>query len=127
MTNRTAKLTLLHREPFGWVASLRPRVHQFFQSCVLTDGSAAVGSMCRREGEAPPTTRRVIHGLGEFKETVSLEANEVELRGLDDRDGDGHCDDGEAWGRVPSAPIVQDRAQGITLTLLAQPCPPLEE
>ena len=77
-------------------------------------------------GETPAKTRRMLH-LGEFKETVSLEADQVELWGLDDRNGDGYCNAGEAWGRVPSAPVVNDRAEGITLTLLAQPCPPLDE
>jgi len=78
-------------------------------------------------GETPSRHRRLLHGLGEFKETVSLEADQVELWGLDDRDGNGHCTQGEAWGRVPSAPIENNRAAGITLILHAQPCPPLEE
>jgi hypothetical protein len=79
------------------------------------------------KGETPTTHRRVLHGLGEFKETVSLESDQVGLWGLDDRNGDGYCSEGEAWGRVSSAPIVNDRAQGITLMLLVQPCPPLNE
>jgi hypothetical protein len=79
------------------------------------------------EDETPTKHRRVLHGLGEFKETVSLESDQVELWALDDRDGDGLCTEGEAWGRVPSAPIVNDRAEGITLTLLDQHCPILND
>jgi hypothetical protein len=66
--------------------------------------------------------RKTLQGLGEFKERVSLEADIVDVVGLDDRDGDGRCSDGEAWGRV-SALVEHDRAEGITLMLLAQPCP----
>ena len=78
-------------------------------------------------GDTPRTHRITLHGLGEFKQTMTLVANEVELWGLDDRNNDGRCTEGEAWGRVPSAPIENDRAEGITLTLLDQPCPPLNE
>lgn len=76
--------------------------------------------------ETPTKQRRTLNGLGEFRETVSLIADEVDLYGLDDRDGDGRCGEGEAWGRV-SAPIEHDRAEGITLMLRAQPCPPADE
>ena len=79
------------------------------------------------EGATPPTHRRTLRGLGEFKETVPLEADELSLWGLDDRNRDGYCSAGEAWGRVTSAPIVHDRADRIRLMLLDQPCPPLDE
>jgi len=77
--------------------------------------------------ETPSRHRRMLHAVGAFKETVRLEADQVALWGLDDRDGDGHCTQGELWGRVPVAPIENNRATGVTLTLLAQPCPPLDE
>lgn len=76
--------------------------------------------------ETPSKHRTTLGGLGEFKERVSLVSDQVELLGIDDRDGDGGCTEGEAWGRV-SAPIEHDRAEGITLMLLMLPCPSLGE
>jgi hypothetical protein len=77
-------------------------------------------------GERPNAQRTRLSGLGEFKETVSLEGDQVLIRALDDQDGDGRCSVGEAWGQV-YAPIEKDRAAGVRLMLAAQPCPPLDE
>ena len=77
-------------------------------------------------GETPDSHRVVLSGLGEFKQTVSLEADQVDIRALDDKNGDGLCSEGEAWGRV-TAPIEKDKATGVTLMLEAQPCWALDE
>jgi hypothetical protein len=77
-------------------------------------------------GTGPNAQRTALSGLGEFKETVSLEADQVRLRALDDRDGDGRCSAGEAWTQA-YAPIRQDKVAGVRLVLAAQPCPSLDE
>jgi len=77
-------------------------------------------------GTRPKSQRAALNGLGEFSETVSLEADQVLLRALDDRDGDGRCSPGEAWTQQ-YAPIEQDKVVGVRLVLAAQPCPPLDE
>jgi hypothetical protein len=60
--------------------------------------------------------------LGDFKETVSLEGDEVLIRAIDDRDGDGKCTAGEAWGET-HAPVTQDKAAAPMLTLGTAACP----
>ncbi|HYP87711.1 MAG TPA: hypothetical protein VEQ59_06150 [Polyangiaceae bacterium] len=78
------------------------------------------------EGATPDQHRVVLGSLGEFEQTVSLEADQVDIRALDDKDGDGLCSAGEAWGRA-SAPIEQDKASGVTLVLEEQTCWALDE
>ena len=60
--------------------------------------------------------------LGDFKETVSLEGDQVLIRAIDDRDGDGKCTAGEAWGES-HAPVTQDKAAATMLTLGTAACP----
>lgn len=77
-------------------------------------------------GATPDRHRVVLSGLGEFKHTVSLEADSLDIRALDDRDGDGMCSGNEAWGRT-SAAIAQDKSAGVRLVLEAQNCWALDE
>ena len=60
--------------------------------------------------------------LGDFKETVSLEGDQVLIRAIDDRDGDGKCTAGEAWGETHAA-VMTDKADAATLMLGMAPCP----
>ena len=60
--------------------------------------------------------------LGDFKETVSLEGDQVLIRAIDDRDGDGKCTAGEAWGET-HAPVTQDKADAAMLMLGTATCP----
>jgi hypothetical protein len=60
--------------------------------------------------------------LGDFKETVSLEGDQVLVRAIDDRDGDGKCSAGEAWGET-EASIERDKVQAVSLTLGMAACP----
>ncbi|HXK19749.1 MAG TPA: hypothetical protein VNG33_18185 [Polyangiaceae bacterium] len=59
---------------------------------------------------------------GEFDETVSLEGDQVLVRAIDDRDGDGKCTAGEAWGEAHVA-VMQNKADAATLMLVTAPCP----
>jgi hypothetical protein len=60
--------------------------------------------------------------LGDFKETVSLEGDKVLVRAIDDRDGDGKCSAGEAWGES-EASIEGDKVEAVSLTLGIAACP----
>jgi hypothetical protein len=64
--------------------------------------------------------------LGDFKETVSLEGDTVLVRAIDDRDGDGKCSAGEAWGEA-EASIADDKVEAISLTLASAACPAAAE
>jgi hypothetical protein len=59
---------------------------------------------------------------GDFKQTVPLEGNEVLVRAIDDRDGDGKCTAGEAWGQA-NAKITDDKVEPVSLTLAMAACP----
>jgi hypothetical protein len=78
-------------------------------------------------GEADTAERSVAHSmelqaLGDFKETVALEGDKVIVRAIDDRNDDGKCSAGEAWGETEAA-IVADKVEAVTLLLGNAPCP----
>ena len=82
-------------------------------------------------GEGESVEKSVAHSmelseLGDFKETVALEGNKVIVRAIDDRDGDGKCTAGEAWGEK-EADVVEDKVEAVTLTLGTAACPAAEE
>jgi hypothetical protein len=60
--------------------------------------------------------------LGDFKQTVSLEGDQVLIRAIDDRNGDGKCTAGEAWGEVHAA-VMADKADAAMLMLGTAACP----
>jgi len=78
-------------------------------------------------GEGPDAQETVAHTtqlkvLGDFKETVALEGDRVLIRAIDDRNGDGICSAGEAWGQVQAA-VDQDKVEAASLTLGMTACP----
>jgi hypothetical protein len=78
-------------------------------------------------GEGTDAKKTIAHTaalstLGEFKETVPLEGDQVLVRVIDDRDGDGKCTAGEAWGETYAA-VANDKAQATTLMLGTIACP----
>lgn len=78
-------------------------------------------------GEGDALEKSVAHSmemeaLGDFKETVALEGNKVIVRAIDDRDGDGKCTAGEAWGEQ-EAEVVDDKVEAVALTLGTAACP----
>ena len=80
---------------------------------VIGDGADATQNVAR-------TTK--LQTLGEFKETVALEGDRVLIRAIDDRNGDGVCSAGEAWGEI-QAEVTQDKAEAASLVLGTTPCP----
>lgn len=78
-------------------------------------------------GEGEEQEKTVAHtteleALGDFSETVSLEGDKLIVRAIDDRDGDGKCSAGEAWGEA-AADIKDDKVSAITLALSTAACP----
>jgi hypothetical protein len=77
------------------------------------------------EGDERETTLAAsaeLKTLGDFKQTVSLEGDKVLVRAIDDRDGDGKCSSGEAWGES-EASIENDKVEAVSLTLGMAACP----
>lgn len=77
------------------------------------------------EGDAREVTiahSAELKALGDFKETVSLEGERVIVRAVDDRDGNGKCTAGEAWGEI-EATITEDKVEPVTLSLTLAACP----
>jgi hypothetical protein len=78
-------------------------------------------------GEGPDAQENVAHTtqlklLGDFKETVALEGDRVLIRAIDDRNGDGACSAGEAWGQVQAA-VDHDKVDAASLMLGTAACP----
>jgi hypothetical protein len=78
-------------------------------------------------GEGDTVEKSVAHSmklqaLGDFKETVALEGEKVIVRAIDDKNDDGKCSAGEAWGET-EADIVEDKVEAVTLTLGTAACP----
>ena len=63
-----------------------------------------------------------LKALGDFKETVPLEGDKVLIRAIDDRNGDGKCSAGEAWGEL-TAEIKENKAEAASLVLGTAACP----
>src|SRR5258707_11209962 len=80
---------------------------------VVGDGAAAQQTVAHTAA---------LSALGDFKETVPLEGDQVLIRAIDDRNGDGKCTAGEAWGET-HAQIAQDKAQAVMLMFGTTACP----
>ncbi|HEX2871820.1 MAG TPA: hypothetical protein VHP33_11200 [Polyangiaceae bacterium] len=93
----------------------------------LTVGDEVVIDFIDVVGEGSEEKRTVAHTsrvtkLGDFKETVPLEGDRVLIRAIDDRDGNGACSAGEAWGEV-QAEVSKDKVEAASLTLSTAACP----
>jgi hypothetical protein len=93
----------------------------------LTVGDKVVIDFIDVVGEGSEEKQTVAHTsqltkLGDFKETVPLEGDRVLIRAIDDRDGNGACSAGEAWGEV-QAEISEDKVEAASLTLSTAACP----
>jgi hypothetical protein len=78
-------------------------------------------------GEGSDTKQSLAHTAelkapGDFKETVPLEGNEVVIRAIDDRNGDGKCTAGEAWGEA-RAKVAEDKVEPVSVALGTAACP----
>ena len=87
---------------------------------VVVDFIDVVGVGDDAEQSVAHTTQ--LAALGDFKETVPLEGDQVLIRAIDDRDGDGACSLGEAWGET-QAEVFDGKAVATSLMLGMTPCP----
>ena len=93
----------------------------------LAVGDTVVVDFIDVVGDGDEAKQNVAHtaqlqALGDFKETVPLEGDRMIIRAIDDRDGDGKCSAGEAWGET-QVEISQDKVEAATLTLGTAACP----
>jgi hypothetical protein len=63
-----------------------------------------------------------IDALGSFTEKAGFKHESVVVRALDDRDGDGACTEGEAWGEVEAPIRADDTTAPVQVVLIANPC-----
>lgn len=90
------------------------------EGALVIDFVDVVGS--GKAAERRVAGRAELTGLGEFAAKVTLEGEQVQVRVIEDRDGDGACSSGEAWGEV-YAPVEADRATDVSLMLWVRACP----
>jgi hypothetical protein len=93
----------------------------------LTVGDKVVVDFIDVVGDGDEAKQSVAHttqleALGDFKETVPVEGDRMIIRAIDDRDGDGKCTAGEAWGET-EIEISEDKVEAATLTLATAACP----
>ena len=87
---------------------------------VVFDFIDVVGAGAETKRSVAGTT--ALTSLGEFKETVPLEGDQVLVRAIDDRNGDGACSAGEAWAEM-QAEVTDGKADATTLMLGTSACP----
>jgi hypothetical protein len=87
---------------------------------VVIDFIDVVGAGADAKQSVAHTTQ--LASLGDFKETVALEGDQVLIRAIDDRDGNGACSAGEAWGET-RAEIQDGKAAATSLLLGTTACP----
>ena len=93
-------------------------------SNATVEGPIAVQFFDLVETEKPSLVHSIkLDKLAAFEEKASLQGNEVLVRAINDRDGNGACSAGEPWAEVRS-PIKDDETvDAVSLELTAAPCP----
>lgn len=61
--------------------------------------------------------------LGKFSEKADFSGDRVIVRAIDDRNRDGACTAGEAWGEAEATIDDDDATEAVSLVLSAKPCP----
>ena len=74
------------------------------------------------DAERHLTRRAELLALGDFKQTVLLEGDQLLVRAVDDRDGNEVCSPGEAWAET-FAPVNANKAEHVSLQLGNAECP----
>ena len=77
----------------------------------------------RGDDEVVSVHTATLDAPGAFEETVELEGNSVRVRALNDANGNGSCDDGEAWAEVEASIGDDDTVEPIELELRNDACP----
>jgi hypothetical protein len=75
------------------------------------------------EDEAPKSVATTtIDGPGAFTQKGDFEGDEILVRAINDKDGNGACTEGEAWAEV-DAEIAEDKVADVKLELAVATCP----
>ena len=77
----------------------------------------------RGDDEAVSVHTATLEALGAFEETVELEGDAVRVRALNDGNGNGSCDDGEAWAEAEASIGDDDTVEPVELELKNDACP----
>ncbi len=70
---------------------------------------------------------QTLTALGDFTQTISVEGSKVVIVAINDRDGDGACSTGEAWGEVQAEVKDDDTIEPVSIVLSDAPCPSTQE
>ena len=88
------------------------------------DGEITLDVMdVRGDDEAVSVHTATLDAPGAFEETVELEGDAVRVRALNDTNGNGACDDGEAWAEVEASVGDDDTVEPVELELANEACP----
>lgn len=88
---------------------------------ILLELYDAKGSGDERELEAVHSEK--LAALGKFSEKADFAGDSLVVRAIDDRNDDGGCSSGEAWGEVEVEIDDDDSVDGADVVLASNPCP----
>jgi hypothetical protein len=119
-----APLALLMCIELGCGSSREVAIKGQVASNATVEGPIAVQFFDLVETEKPSLVHSIkLDTLAAFEEKASLTGNEVLVRAINDRDGNGACSAGEPWAEVRS-PIKDDETvDPVSLELSTAPCP----
>ena len=88
------------------------------------DGEIALDFLdVRGDDEAVSVHTATLDAPGAFEEKVELEGDSVRVRALNDVNGNGACDDGEAWAEAEAKINDDDTVEALELELKNDACP----
>lgn len=119
-----APLTLLMCVGLGCGSSREVAIKGQLASNAAVDGPIAVQFFDVVEAEKPSLVHSIkLEALTAFDEKATVQGNEVLVRAINDRDGNGVCSAGEPWAEVRAAIKDDETIDAVTLDLTAAPCP----
>jgi hypothetical protein len=88
---------------------------------ILLEFYDAKGSGAERELEQVHTAK--LGALGKFSEKAGFSHDALVVRAIDDRNADGACTTGEAWGEAEASIKDDDSVDAVNVVLSSSPCP----
>jgi hypothetical protein len=119
-----APLTLLICVELGCGSSREVAIKGQLASSAPLEGPIAVQFFDFVEADKPSLVHSIkLDALAAFDEKAPLQGNEVLVRAINDRDGNGACSPGEPWAEARASVKDDETVDAVSLELRAAPCP----
>jgi len=119
-----APLTLLTCVALGCGSSREVAIKGELASSATVEGPIAVQFFDLLDAEKPSLVHSIkMDALAAFDEKAPLQGDEVLVRAINDRDGNGACSAGEPWAEVRASVKDDATVDAVSLDLRAAACP----